>query len=113
MSHDGGLQRVVTFKLDEETARLLESVPNRSEFIREAIAAQLKVPCPACNGSGMVTPAAALELAGLLNSHRSAVCAACGTAIFSVDCAERSEGTDAFLPCTGGNPRRCRHCAGL
>ena len=46
--------RVVAFKVEEELADLLNKLPNKSAFIRKAIAAQLGMACPLCNGKGVV-----------------------------------------------------------
>ena len=46
----------ITFKADGELAKLLSSMPNRSEFIREAILSALDNTCPLCLGSGTITP---------------------------------------------------------
>jgi hypothetical protein len=46
---------VVAFKVEEELAEFLNGLPNKSDFIRRAIYAQLGVVCPLCKGSGSVT----------------------------------------------------------
>src|SRR5947199_9139607 len=45
---------VVAFKVETELAELLNKLPNKSAFIRKAIAAQLGVACPLCQGKGVV-----------------------------------------------------------
>src|SRR5262249_54861917 len=45
---------VVAFKVEKELAELLDKLPNKSAFIRKAIAAQLGMACPLCNGKGVV-----------------------------------------------------------
>src|SRR5581483_7501651 len=45
---------VVAFKVESELADLLNKLPNKSAFIRKAIAAQLGVACPLCQGKGVV-----------------------------------------------------------
>jgi hypothetical protein len=49
-------EEVITFKVDEPLARAMDTVPNRSEFIRAAILSALKNICPLCSGTGMLTP---------------------------------------------------------
>ena len=44
---------VVAFKVEEELAEFLNKLPNKSAFIRKAIAAQLGMACPLCNGKGV------------------------------------------------------------
>src|SRR5438132_13286210 len=46
---------VVAFKVEEELADFLNQLPNKSAFIRKAIAAQMSMACPLCHGSGQVT----------------------------------------------------------
>ena len=43
---------LVALKVDADTAAALDAVPNRSEFIREALRARLDDLCPLCNGTG-------------------------------------------------------------
>ena len=47
---------IITFKVDEDLGETIRDIPNRSEFIRQAIVAALGSVCPLCNGSGMLTP---------------------------------------------------------
>lgn len=49
-------QDIITFKVDEDLSVIIRDIPNRSEFIRQAIVAALGSVCPLCNGSGMLTP---------------------------------------------------------
>ena len=58
---------MVAFRAPLELGRLLETLPNKSEFIRSAIEAQLDQVCPTCHGSGrvrLVHPAAGGERRG-------------------------------------------------
>ena len=48
-------QEIVTFKVDKDLLEAIKGIPNRSEFIREAIIAALGSVCPLCNGTGMLT----------------------------------------------------------
>ena len=47
---------IITFKVDDALRKALQGVPNRSEFIRDAILAALDSVCPLCKGSGILTP---------------------------------------------------------
>ncbi len=49
-------QEIVTFKADQSLIAAMEGVPNRSEFIREALLAALDGICPLCRGTGNLTP---------------------------------------------------------
>lgn len=54
MARTGKATRTVVFKADAEMADLLDSLPNRSEFIRRAILGQIHRNCPLCRGAGVV-----------------------------------------------------------
>ncbi|NJN64087.1 MAG: CopG family transcriptional regulator [Acidobacteria bacterium] len=46
---------IVTFKADPDLVDAMRGIPNRSEFIREAILAALADVCPVCRGQGTLT----------------------------------------------------------
>ena len=48
-------EEIITFKVDDALREALECIPNRSEFIREAIQTALKNTCPLCQGSGVLS----------------------------------------------------------
>src|SRR4029077_10707375 len=70
---------VVAFKVESELAELLNKLPNKSAFIRKAIAAQLGVACPLCNGKGVVPRGIHDHFAPLLNQLNSRSCDGCGS----------------------------------
>ncbi len=76
----------VTFKVDKELANLLKTLPNRSEFIRDAIMSKMAVPCPACGGSGKMSKRQALDIKALLDSHYVGRCLNCGTKVTYTTC---------------------------
>ena len=49
-------REMITFKVDESFLDALDGIPNRSEFIREAVLSALESTCPLCKGSGVLTP---------------------------------------------------------
>lgn len=49
-------QEVITFKVDEDLLKKIRDIPNRSEFIRNAIIGALGSLCPLCNGTGVLNP---------------------------------------------------------
>ena len=69
---------VVAFKVEAELAEFLNQLPNKSEFIRKAIAAQMHTACPLCNGSGQVSRWAHDHYAGLLADWSKRDCTSCG-----------------------------------
>ena len=46
----------VTFKVDPNLLKILQAMPNRSEFIRSAILNALDHVCPLCSGAGVLSP---------------------------------------------------------
>jgi hypothetical protein len=71
-------QTMVAFKVEAELADLLNQLPNKSEFIRKAIASQLGAACPLCNGKGVVSHALHDHFAPLIHANEVPACAACG-----------------------------------
>src|SRR3974390_28518 len=69
---------VVAFKVEQGLADLLNKLPNKSAFIRKAIAAQLGVACPLCQGKGVVPRGVHDHYAPLLHKFSSKGCDACG-----------------------------------
>jgi hypothetical protein len=69
---------VVAFKVESELAELLNKLPNKSDFIRRAIAAQLGVACPLCHGKGVVPRGVHDHYAPLLTRFSSRNCEGCG-----------------------------------
>src|SRR5476649_1297169 len=69
---------VVAFKVEEELADFLNKLPNKSAFIRKAIAAQMSMACPVCAGSGQVTRWAHDHYAQLLDRLHQQHCDGCG-----------------------------------
>src|SRR5690242_17538717 len=69
---------VVAFKVEEELAEFLNRLPNKSAFIRKAIAAQLGTACPLCNGTGTVSRGVHDHYAPLLLRFNRSHCDGCG-----------------------------------
>jgi len=51
-----GKSEIITFKADESLLGAMRGIPNRSEFIRNAVLAALDSSCPLCKGTGILTP---------------------------------------------------------
>lgn len=69
---------VVAFKVEEELAEFLNQLPNKSEFIRKAIAAQMSMACPLCAGAGQVTRWTHDNFARILERLGHQQCTGCG-----------------------------------
>lgn len=81
MSKKTAKTTVVAFKVEQELADLLNSLPNKSAFIRKAIAAQLGVSCPLCKGAGVVTRAVNDHFVPLIEEFKHQSCVSCGNMI--------------------------------
>jgi len=68
---------IITFKADEALLEAMEKIPNRSEFIRDAVSAALKSVCPLCNGTGILTPAQKTHWAAFAADHPVVECEEC------------------------------------
>jgi hypothetical protein len=68
---------IVAFKVEKELADLLDKLPNKSDFIRKAIASQLGMSCPLCLGKGVVSRGFHDHFAPVLNQARHARCSSC------------------------------------
>jgi hypothetical protein len=69
---------VVAFKVEKELADLLNKLPNKSAFIRKAIASHLGVACPLCHGQGVVPRGVHDHYALVIRQHNSHHCDGCG-----------------------------------
>ena len=78
MSRKTTKTEVVAFKVEEELANFLNKLPNKSAFIRKAIAAQMSTACPLCNGSGQLSRWAHDHYAPLLAEWNKHNCDSCG-----------------------------------
>jgi hypothetical protein len=76
-------ERVITFKADGKLAEHLDNLPNRSEFIRQALEAALDKRCPLCNGSGTLTAEQQRHMADFLNMHPLEKCEECDAVHFT------------------------------
>src|SRR5262245_19001339 len=78
MSQKSPKTAVVAFKVEEELAEFINKLPNKSSFIRQAIAAQLGMACPLCHGKGIVPRGAHDHYAGLMKEFSHRHCDGCG-----------------------------------
>jgi hypothetical protein len=70
-------QEIVTFKVDEALAASLKRIPNRSEFIRNAILAAFENGCPLCQGTGILTPEQRDHWQHFIENHSVSKCENC------------------------------------
>lgn len=103
---------VVAFKVEPELAELLNKLPNKSAFIRKAIAAQLGVACPLCQGEGIVLPGVHEHVAPLLQKLALKDCDSCGGELqVQLDTGDlSSEDKERLQQYFLGGPLYCGHC---
>jgi metal-responsive CopG/Arc/MetJ family transcriptional regulator len=68
---------IVTFKVDGALLEAMRGIPNRSEFIRNALMAALDSTCPLCNGTGVLTPRQRTHYNDFVKSHAVVECEDC------------------------------------
>jgi len=68
---------IITFKVDPALAEALRKVPNRSEFIRNAVARAFDHVCPVCGGTGVLDESQAQHWDSFSKQHRVEKCADC------------------------------------
>ncbi len=80
---------VITFKVDGALAEQLRLMPNRSEFIRQAVLQALQFECPLCHGSGTLTPNQMKHWQEFAEHHQLVTCDVCGES--HITCEDQEE----------------------
>ncbi|MDQ7781976.1 MAG: ribbon-helix-helix domain-containing protein [Desulfomonilaceae bacterium] len=70
-------QKVITFKVPETLEEAMKGIPNRSEFIRNAILSALDQLCPLCRGTGILAPNQQRHWAQFARDHSVEQCGRC------------------------------------
>ncbi|HPM77394.1 MAG TPA: ribbon-helix-helix domain-containing protein [bacterium] len=68
---------IVTFKVDQVLLAELRRMPNRSEFIRNAIKTALNNVCPLCQGTGVLSPEQKKHWEDFTKHHQLIECKEC------------------------------------
>ena len=68
---------IISFKADEQLAKSLEKIANRSEFIRKAIETALAGTCPFCAGTGQLNEQQQKYMQHFLADHSLQHCREC------------------------------------
>ncbi len=72
-----GKHEIVTFKVDESLMSALKAIPNRSEFIRNALLSALDSACPLCRGTGILTAEQRRHWQSFTTTHSVKECSHC------------------------------------
>jgi metal-responsive CopG/Arc/MetJ family transcriptional regulator len=70
-------QEIISFKADSTLKSALAGIPNRSEFIRDAILSALDNACPLCHGTGILSPSQKTHMDQFLVNHSLEQCQEC------------------------------------
>jgi hypothetical protein len=70
-------QEIFTVRADAALVDAMKGIPNRSEFVRQAILAALDNVCPICKGTGILTPNQKLHWEDLQKDHTFIECEKC------------------------------------
>jgi hypothetical protein len=97
---------VVTFKVSGPLLEAMQDLPNRSEFIREAVLAALGGTCPLCLGTGNLTPEQRAHWDAFARSHPIRECDTCHER--RLTCLHEPAGAKAGRPRGARRPRRRR-----
>ena len=99
-----GKQTVVSFRVDQHLAEILNSLPDKSAFIREAILRRFHIACPFCQGQGVIPKIIADWLQKQLPPFESAECTCCHYHY-------PTQRVQAELAAGGAENFTCPHCA--
>ena len=70
---------IITFKVHPALAKALKMIPNRSQFIRNAVLSSLEHMCPLCQGSGILSPDQKEHWQEFALHHSVKECSTCGS----------------------------------
>ena len=102
----------VAFKVEGALADYLDGLPNKSDFIRRAIYAQLGVSCPLCRGTGSVTTRVHDQFASFLDKYELHHCDGCGDEFALPKDADMATGIlrDVVANAAAGDKEYCVPC---
>jgi len=87
-------QEIISFKADQQLVAALNRIPNRSEFIRNAVLRAMDNICPLCQGTGILTPSQQEHWAMFEKHHSIVKCDECKEVYLSCDHEAEPDGED-------------------
>ncbi|HWR13005.1 MAG TPA: CopG family transcriptional regulator [Rectinemataceae bacterium] len=76
---------LITFKVEHSLAELIDRLPNKSEFIRNALLAAFSNTCPLCQGTGVLTPGQLEHWKRFTEHHHVERCPECSSVYLSCE----------------------------
>src|SRR5690349_20488036 len=70
-------QTVVSFRVDQHLAEILNQLPDKSTFIREAIMRRFHTSCPFCQGRGVLPKVIAEWISAQVPEFKTSECTCC------------------------------------
>jgi len=106
-------QEIITFKADHSLLEAMRGIPNRSEFIRNAILTSLDSACPICNGTGILSRYQKRHLDHFILDHPLRECSECNELFFICEHIDTGEAKgDLFGPGEGKEREKEVNCGG-
>ena len=68
---------IITFKADKALVTRLNSIPNKSEYIRNAVLTAMSNTCPLCQGTGILSESQQQHWDSFSNVHKMVRCGKC------------------------------------
>jgi hypothetical protein len=78
-------EEIITFKADTALADALKLVPNRSDFIRNALLRAFENVCPLCQGTGLLTTEQKQHWEIFAKHHEVRKCTDCKAVVLTCD----------------------------
>jgi hypothetical protein len=75
----------ITLKVDPAFAEIIDRLPNKSEFIRNAILGALENTCPLCQGTGVLSPEQKEHWESFTQHHLVKTCESCRAVYLECD----------------------------
>jgi hypothetical protein len=85
---------LITFKVEHSLAELIDRLPNKSEFIRNALLGALANTCPLCQGTGVLTPEQAEHWKRFTAHHRVERCSECNAVYLRCELGQDAQGSE-------------------
>ncbi len=80
---------LISFKVERSLAELIDRLPNKSEFIRNAVLSSLRNTCPLCQGTGVLSPSQKEHWDRFAEHHSIERCSECDAVVVRCEAGRR------------------------